>query len=197
MLRFSAPSKIEVQQFLSRQTSAAYSYPDVGASAISPPSGYNVDHNRVLLGSGEGTWRRAVLAVHQWKMFEMPRVTLFWPTTLIAVGTDVAILVRVLGFYWLNACRITYVIDDDGPICRFGFAYGTLAEHAETGEERFSVEWNRSNDQVSYDILAFSRPHQALAKLGYPIARILQRRFAIDSIRAMQKAVGCVRENTS
>jgi uncharacterized protein (UPF0548 family) len=192
MLRFSAPSEIEVQQFLSRQTSAAYSYPEVGASAISPHSGYNIDRNRILLGSGEDTWHRAVQAVHQWKMFEMPWTRLFWPTTSIEVGADVAILVRALGLYWLNACRVIYVIHDDRPICRFGFAYGTLAEHAETGEERFSVEWNRSNDQVSYDILAFSRPHQLLAKLGYPISRILQRRFAADSLRAMQKAVGCV-----
>src|SRR5437762_10459304 len=108
MLRFSAPSEIAVQQFLSRQTSAGYSYPEVGASAISPPSGYNIDRNRILLGSGEDTWHRAVQAVHQWKMFEMPWVRLFWPTTSIEVGTDVAILVRALGFYWLNACRVIY-----------------------------------------------------------------------------------------
>ena len=41
---------------------------------------------------------------------------------------------------------------------RFGFAYGTLREHAESGEERFTVEWSRDDDRVWYDILAFFAP---------------------------------------
>jgi uncharacterized protein (UPF0548 family) len=82
------------------------------------------------------------------------------------VGTDVAVSVLHLGFYSLNACRIVYVVDEEGPMKRFGFAYGTLAEHAESGEERFTIEWDRNNDEVWYDILAFSRPRQTLARLG-------------------------------
>ncbi|MCU1295916.1 MAG: hypothetical protein JWO91_194 [Acidobacteriaceae bacterium] len=80
------------------------------------------------------------------------------------------------------------MLDEDGPIKRFGFAYGTLGEHAESGEERFAVEWNQAEDAVWYDILAFSRPHKALAKLGYPLSRVLQKRFAEDSKAAMLKA---------
>ena len=34
---------------------------------------------------------------------------------------------RAIGFWWLNACRIVYVVDEAGPITQFGFAYGTLA----------------------------------------------------------------------
>ncbi|HKB38190.1 MAG TPA: DUF1990 family protein [Gemmataceae bacterium] len=37
--------------------------------------------------------------------------------------------------------------------------------------------------------MAFSRPQQLLARLGYPLARRLQKRFARDSAAAMQKAV--------
>jgi len=72
---------------------------------------------------------------------------------------------------------------------RFGFAYGTLAEHAESGEERFTVEWNRDDDSVWYDILAFSRPRQMLARVGYPVSRSLQRKFAKDSKLAMLQSV--------
>jgi uncharacterized protein (UPF0548 family) len=82
-----------------------------------------------------------------------------------------------------------YVVNEDGPIARYGFAYGTLAEHAERGEERFTVEWNRSEDQARYAILAFSRPNKTLAKLGYPLSRILQRRFGEGSKVAMLQAV--------
>jgi uncharacterized protein (UPF0548 family) len=82
-----------------------------------------------------------------------------------------------------------YVVDEQGPVQRFGFAYGTLPDHAESGEERFTVEWHGADGAVWYDILAFSRPQQLLPRLGYPFTRKLQRRFARDSAAAMRRAV--------
>ena len=81
------------------------------------------------------------------------------------------------------------MIDEDGPIRRFGFAYGTLPEHAEQGEERFTVEWQRSSDLVSYDIVSFSRPGNIAVKMAYPLARELQNRFLRHSLAAMVDAV--------
>jgi len=89
----------------------------------------------------------------------------------------------------LNASRIVYTIDGGDDVRRFGFAYGTLADHVESGEERFSVEWRRQDGSVWYDLLAFSRPRHPLAKLGTPVGRALQRRFARDSLQAMARAV--------
>lgn len=123
-------------------------------------------------------------------MFKMPWVKLHWPNAPIEVGTNVAVSVHHFGFYSLNACRIVYVVVEEGAVTRFGFAYGTLADHAESGEERFTVEWNRANDTVWYDLLAFSRPRQVLAKLAYPLSRLLQKRFAEGSKAAMVKAAG-------
>jgi uncharacterized protein (UPF0548 family) len=91
--------------------------------------------------------------------------------------------------WWLNASRIVYVIDEGGPLTRFGFAYGTLPEHAESGEERFLIEWERDSDEVWYSILAFSRPRHWLALAGYPLVRRLQRRFGRESAAAMVRAV--------
>src|SRR5205823_12934394 len=108
----------------------------------------------------------------------------------LQVGNAVAVIARIFGLWWLNACRIVYVVEEEGPIKRVGFAYGTLPEHAESGEERFTLEWHDADNAVWYDILAFSRPHQLLARLGYPLARRLQRRFARDSAAAMRRAVG-------
>jgi uncharacterized protein (UPF0548 family) len=78
--------------------------------------------------------------------------------------------------------------EERGKTERFGFAYGTLLDLAEIGEERFLVEFNPEHQEVWYDIRAFSRPG-TLARLGYPIARGLQRRFVRDSKAAMVKAV--------
>ncbi|MGA9769000.1 MAG: DUF1990 domain-containing protein [Blastocatellia bacterium] len=141
------------------------------------------------VGSGAQTFNRAVEAMRDWNMFALRWVKLFHSRAPIEPGTTVCVCVHHLGFWSLNACRIIYVVDEDGPTKRFGFAYGTLTDHAERGEERFTLEWNHEDDSVSYDILAFSRPGQFLAHLGYPFARALQKRFARDSGQAMLRAV--------
>jgi uncharacterized protein (UPF0548 family) len=150
-----------------------------------------VDHNRVRLGEGEATFEKAVAALRAWKMFDFGWIEVFPPDAPIDVGTTVAVLACHHGFWSLNACRIVYLIDeDDGDVRCRGFAYGTLPGHGERGEERFSVEWNRSSDSVIYDLYAFSRPNHLLSKIGHPLARRLQRRFARHSMRAMIRAVG-------
>jgi uncharacterized protein (UPF0548 family) len=133
-----------------------------------------------------------VRALDRWAMFDTGWTQLCWPETPIAEGEVVCCLARHLGFWSLNACRIVYVLDEpagDGVGARHGFAYGTLSEHAEQGEERFSVERLAADETVWYDVLAFSRPGQLLARLGGPIPRALQGRFIRDSKRAMQRAV--------
>jgi hypothetical protein len=98
-----------------------------------------------------------------------------------------------LGLYpqeQLDYTQDQYAVDEQGPVQRYGFAYDTLPGHAESGEERFTVERREAGGAVWYDILAFSRPRQLLARLGYPFARGLQKRFARDSAAAMRRAVG-------
>jgi uncharacterized protein (UPF0548 family) len=185
------PTDDEIRRFISGQKDSCFSYPEVGASATAAPTGYNVDHNRIRLGKGEDTWQRAANAIRAWKMFSMTWVSLHWPSAPLQIGTDAAVSVSHFGFFTLNPCRIVYVVDEESPLKRFGFAYGTLAEHAESGEERFTIEWNRDDDSVWYDVLAFSRPRQTLARLGYPLSRLLQKRFAEGSKTAMVEAVRC------
>ena len=189
MLSFSQPSDEQVRQFLARAADSDYTYAEVGATRQSPPPGFKVDHNWVRLGSGPQTWARAVEALQSWEMFNLQWVRLYWPTTSIAPNQNVAVVAHHMGCYWLNACRIVYVMEEDGPVRRFGFAYGTLRDHAASGEERFLVEWNRESDDVWYELLAFSRPHQLLARIGCASARRLQKRFAAESKAAMMRAV--------
>jgi uncharacterized protein (UPF0548 family) len=179
------PSDQRIRSFISAQQQSQLSYNPSGLTRDSLPAGYNVDHNRVRLGTGVECFNAAVAAITQWKMFDLGWVRLCWDDTPIEPGANVAIVVHHLGFWSINACRIVYVIDEPG---RYGFAYGTLAQHAEIGEERFMVEWNRQDDSIWYDILAVSKPGP-LARFGYPYARRLQKRFARDSKRAIQRAV--------
>ena len=185
MFLITRPSDRKIFQFISQLRDSQYSYRDVGATASSIPRSYKIDHNRVRLGSGGVIWERAIGAIKSWEMFRLGWVQLCWPDTPIRAGCDVAILVRHYGFYSLNGARIVYLVNEDGPIKRFGFAYGTLADHAESGEERFVVEWDQDADGVYYDLLAFSRPAQLLSTLGFPVSRLLQKRFAADSKAAV------------
>ena len=183
------PAARQVQDFIAAHRDVPFSYPEIGATWTTPPLGYNVDHNRVQLGLGQECFRRAVAAIRSWKQFDLGWVQALPAETPIEVNAAVGVLARHLGFWSFNVSRIVYVIDEHGPIEKFGFAYGTLATHVERGEERFTVEWHRDDDSVWYDILAFSRPNKALVKFGSAYARRLQRRFAQDSLKAMTRAV--------
>jgi uncharacterized protein (UPF0548 family) len=165
-----------------------FSYPDVSATRGELPAGYDVLRGRVDLGQGSAIFDRAVQALRQWKMFDVPGIRLCWPDAPLETGTRVAIVVEHFGCWSLHCCKIVYVIDEDGPIRRFGFGYGTLPEHAEQGEERFTVEWHRDSDLVGYDILSFSRPGSVAVKIAYPVARWLQGRFLRHSLAAMADA---------
>jgi uncharacterized protein (UPF0548 family) len=190
MILLHEPTTREVEAFLEAQQGSLFSYPEVGATRKGAPPYYKVDHNRVRLGTGEEAFKVAIAAMRQWKMFDLGWVRIAWPGATLREGTTVAVVARTAGFWSLNAARIVYTLDElDARMRRFGFAYGTLQDHAEAGEERFSVELHRADGSVWYDIFAFSRPRLWLAQIGYPLTRVYQKRFARDSKAVMARTV--------
>jgi uncharacterized protein (UPF0548 family) len=189
MLSLRKSSADALRRFLAGQRELPFTYGAVGATAGTPPSGYAVDRTRIRLGDGEPVFRSAIAALRRWGQFDLDWVAAWPPDTPIQKGEVVAVMGRAIGIWWLNACRVVYTVDEAGPTSRFGFAYGTLPGHVESGEERFLVEWDRGDDAVWYDILAFSRPNHVLTRLGYPVVRRFQRRFGRDSAAAMIRAV--------
>lgn len=189
MICLTRPSSETVARFLEQQRGQPFTYPDPGLTRNEEaPSRFAVDHNRRQVGSGQAAFEAACAAVRRWEMYNIGWLEICHPLPPIETGRVAASLARFGGVWWLNACRIVYLLDEPR---RFGFAYGTLPDHAETGEERFSIEW-REDGSVWYDIYAFSRPYQLLARLGTPMVRRLQRRFGAESLAAME---GAVRKN--
>jgi uncharacterized protein (UPF0548 family) len=189
VLSLRKPSASTIRDFLAAQVSLDLTYLAVGATADSPPPEYDCDHTRIKLGDGEQVFETGKAALERWEHFHLGWVEACPPDTPIQVGQVVAVVAWNLGLWWVNAARIIYKVDEDGPLRRFGFAYGTLPDHVESGEERFMIEWDRATGSVCYDILAFSRPRHVLAWLGYPWVRRVQRRFARASAAAMERAV--------
>src|SRR5215475_9895296 len=191
MFFLTKPSRERIQGVIDASQDAPFNYAEVGLSLGPAPAGYVANHGRVRLGQGEATFNKAVEALRNWKMFDLDWASLCWPGAEIKVGTTVATLARHFGFWSLHPARIVFLIDDDdGRMRRIGFAYGALQGHGEQGEETFFIERHFADDGVWYDLRSFSRPGQALTKLGYPIARMLQKRFARESTQVMLRAVG-------
>ncbi len=190
MVSLRRPSTETIRDFLESQSKLGFTYTAIGATASQPPAGYTVDHTRIKLGEGEEVFMNAKAALGRWEQFHLGWVEAWSPETPIETGEVVAVIARNLGLWWLNACRIVYIVDGMGSVSRYGFAYGTLPDHAGTGEERFIVEWDRASGVVWYDILAFSRPHLLITRLGYPYMRRVQKRFGRESAAAMLKGVG-------
>ncbi|HEY0781914.1 MAG TPA: DUF1990 domain-containing protein, partial [Thermoanaerobaculia bacterium] len=158
------------------------------------PAGYKVDEWVVTIGRGSVDFARAKAALSAWKHFDIGWLSIFPAAALPEPGSVVAILVRHLGFWSLNGARVVYGVGDRESARRFGFAYGTLLNHAEAGEELFEVFVDPSSEDVLYRLRAASRPRAPLARLGYPIVRRLQARFRRDSAIAMTRAVGVPEE---
>ena len=190
MYLFKKPSEEQIRAFIESQSQLGVTYPSVGATRNGGhPSGFLVDHNRIHLGAGQATFDVAKRALCEWQHYRFDWIELYRPKLDPDPGQTVGVLARVLGLWSLNACRVVYLVEEEESLHRFAFAYGTLPEHAESGEERFQVEWHHEDESIWYDILAFSRPKQLFARLGYPYVRRKQKQFARDSMRAMQAAV--------
>lgn len=183
------PSAAQIENFLAAQKDLPFSYREVGESKEKVPSGYPINHRRVRLGSGSEIFERAKKAIQSWTMYRLEWTRIFPFDAPVAVGETVCVVAGHRFCWSLNPSRIIYVLEESGSAERYGFAFGTLPGHSEEGEERFIVEWNRADDSVWYELLAFARPHHILARVGFPFVGLFQRKFARDSGRAMLEAV--------
>lgn len=144
----------------------------------------NLDESIATIGKSRSDFDRACAALMAWTQSNIGWMEIF-PKEPPAVGRVVVILARHLGFWSLNACRVLYFVGAPGET-RFGFAYGTLTNHAVAGEELFEVFIDAGTGDVMYRIRAVSWPHALMARIGRPFSRRLQARFRRDSASAMK-----------
>ena len=182
------PSVPAIERFVEESRHLPLSYGNVGIAQTSA-AGYDLDETTVTIGHGEEAFERAKAALVAWKHFDFNWVEVSPPTPSVSPGTVVAVLIRHFGFWSLNGCRVVYALGDRLHGETFGFAYGTLSNHAERGEEIFEVSHRAHSDEVVYRIRAASQPRAVLARTGYPLVRRLQAQFRRDSGDAMRRAV--------
>ena len=183
------PSPQRIDRFLRESQDLPLSYLPIGI-VKAHSARQDVDETTVVIGHGLADFERARAALMAWKQFNIGWVETFPRHAPIAIGTVAAVLIRHLGFWSLNGCRVLYTVGGRDDAARSGWAYGTLTNHAESGEELFEVCMDPQTGDVTYRIRAMSRPQAMVTRVGQPIVRALQARFRRHSGDAMKRATG-------
>jgi len=128
--------------------------------------------HRVRVGSGPATFAEARAEVLAWRMQRAAGIVVH-PADAVPVAGATIVLALPIGPTWITApCRVADVVDEPG---RAGFTYAALPGHPEEGVETFLVETD-TDGTVWFTVAASSRPAAWYARLGAPVARLIQRR---------------------
>lgn len=182
LLALRAPSTAWLERIVAEEATASLTYEAVGATVRrETPDGYRADNWEVDLGSDEGSrFERCGAAVLDWAAQRGAGIRVL-PDTRAAVDLTFALVLPMPIGFAIATARVVHVADDDQAI---GFAYGTLPAHPEEGEEIFLV--HRRAGRVFFEVSAFSRPRDLLARFGSPVTRWLQLRTNKTYLTAMQ-----------
>ncbi len=142
-------------------------YPEVGATRGEElPPGYRHVRRHESLGTGFEVYRRAVDGLRGWRMQRGAGLRVPAEAPPPAVGVRVTFGVAGLRV----PCQVVWVLDEER---RFGYGYGTLPGHPESGEEAFVVHIDAA-ERVWLDLRAFSRPARWYTRLGGPLGWLVQ-----------------------
>lgn len=157
---------------------APLTYAPVGGTATlaAAPAGYAWLRRTTPVGCG---FDEAVERLMTWGVHE--RAGLRVRASADRVALDEVVEMRIP---WLPGvripCRVVRLIETPDEV---GFAYGTLPDHPESGEESFVV--SRAGSRVEFTITAFSHPATWPARVATPLARRGQELFTRRYLAAL------------
>jgi len=126
---------------------------------------------------------RAASALLSWRAQTSAGIEVFPEGSRVEEGSTVVLLLRA-GLWAPAPCRVVYIVEEPD---KAGFAYGTLPGHPECGEVAFTVLRGHADD-VCVVVRSFSRRVDPLARLGAPLARLVQTRVTRRYINALTEA---------
>jgi uncharacterized protein (UPF0548 family) len=187
--QFRRPSEAMVNRLVDESRTAPFSYNCVGASRRQPPAGWQIDDQRLQLGTAT-QFPSAKRALKRWAQFDLEWVFPVRNDIPLQPGQLFSFVSFHFGLWATNVCRIVYVIDENtDDNARFGFAYGTVGNHSVRGEEKFMLELDKRTDQLFFRVSKFSRPAHLLTFLALPLTIFIQHRFTRDALTRLQQEV--------
>jgi uncharacterized protein (UPF0548 family) len=184
---------------LERVATSSPTYQEVGATEAAAraaggdehlPAGYHHVRASAAIGRGDEDFAAAVDGIRTWQLHRGQGFRVVPAEPPIALHIDVVVDVPQGPVHIVAACRIVWTVDEPD---RFGFGYGTLPLHPESGEEAFVVEQLPSGE-VRLTVVAFSRPREWLARLGGPITRRQQAKATDGYVAALVRHVALSRD---
>jgi uncharacterized protein (UPF0548 family) len=124
------------------------------------------------LGHGADVFEKAVAGLKNWTAQSGAGIRVEPIGEPIGEGLAVALSGGFGPFNFVALARVVYAVEEKDRFC---FAYGTLPGHPESGEEAFAVERDPADGAVFVHITAFSKPAEAISRLGGPVTRLGQR----------------------
>jgi uncharacterized protein (UPF0548 family) len=177
------PSPSDLGSVVATQADCELTYADHGATADLMPGGYHHDQWEADLGRfDQAAFDRLGAALLGWQVQRGAGLSVY-PAGPVRPGLTFAFWFRLAGIYVTAAGRVVYVTSETS---RRGFAYGTLPQHPEQGEEAFHLV--REDSRMLFRVTAFSRPRHPLARLGAPVSRLVQLHMNQAYLRAMRSA---------
>lgn len=188
MFSLRRPSLAELSRVTATQADRDLTYAEPGATRGLMPAGYRHDQWEADLGGfDEATFDRLGAALWDWQVQRGAGLSVY-PAEQARPGLTFAFWFRLAGAYVTAAGRVVYVTSEPD---RRGFAYGTLPQHPEQGEEAFHLV--KDGSRMLFRVTAFSRPRHPLARVGAPVTRIVQLRMNRAYLRAMRSATSSLR----
>jgi uncharacterized protein (UPF0548 family) len=135
---------------------------------------------RVFTREAVGTLAAARAALRAWAPHRGIHAAVEPADAPLVEGTTLLVVAPFGPFELLAPDRIVAVIDEQD---RFGFAYGTLAGHAEVGEELFLAELV-ATDRLRLTIRIHAGPGTRLARIASPLVSFFQRAAARRYLRS-------------
>ena len=172
----------EIGRALDEARAAEVTYDHVG-STLAPdqwPDRSPYIRQRVL-GLGPEDFAAATERLRAWAPQQGIGATVYPPDAPIELGTTIVVELRRGPVAVLVPDRIVAVVDEPQ---RFGFAYGTLPGHAETGEESFLIELT-DEDVVTGTVSVDASPGTLPARLATPAVLRIQRWAVVRYLDAL------------
>jgi uncharacterized protein (UPF0548 family) len=172
-----------IARVLAGDVGAQLTYAEVGATVRGErPEGYRYDRWETELGVDEADrFERCGEGVLEWAAQRGAGMRIV-PEQPVAMDLAFALVLPLPIGFTIATARVVHIVRSDTEM---GFAYGTLPSHPEQGEEIFLVR--RVAGKVTFEVAAFSRPRDPLARLGGPVTRWLQLRANRTYLRAIRQ----------
>jgi len=168
----------EVERRLAAARQAEVTYDHVGSTLAPERWPDRRPHVRQrVLGLGAEDFAAAADRVRAWAPQRHLGATVHPADPPIVEGTAVLVELRKGPLAVVAPTRVVAVIDEPGR--RFGFAYGTLPGHVESGEESFLVELQGDPGDPEAPVVGTvsvdAVPATLVARLGAPLVHVVQR----------------------